>query len=326
MNNFIVSKKTNKNINMLFYNKNNYFSKKITKNSPSLYREWYNFNYNYNNTNRTNNFLYYNLIIKLIENYFNLKNYNNNVFFNKLFISKPYIKFNNNKLFITLFIFNREKFSRFKILFLHINKINLIFKYLFINNNYIYLFINEINKYRFILLNLLVNKLKFHKHILTILIKYIKNMFGKKIELNIINLKNFKFNSDILTKILSIKIKNRNTNIMNLYKTILTNTFKNNIKKNKNNFKLFNFLFDIIPYKNIKGISLLSKGRLTKRYKADRSIKLYNLIGGLNNFNYNNKYKALYRNNIYSNIEYSKYIDKRRIGSFAIKGWISGKY
>jgi hypothetical protein len=107
---------------------------------------------------------------------------------------------------------------------------------------------------------------------------------------------------------------------MNLYKNILINTIFYNKINNNNNSKLLSFIFEKIPYKNLKGISLLSKGRLTKRYKANRSIKLQNLIGGLNNVNFNNKYKSIYRNNINSNIEYSKHINKRRIGAFAIKG------
>jgi hypothetical protein len=107
---------------------------------------------------------------------------------------------------------------------------------------------------------------------------------------------------------------------MSLYKTILINTIFYNKINNKDNIKLLSFLFDKIPYKNLKGISLLSKGRLTKRYKANRSIKLHNLIGGLNNPNYNSRYKAYYRNNVSSNIEYSTTINKRRIGAFAIKG------
>jgi hypothetical protein len=148
----------------------------------------------------------------------------------------------------------------------------------------------------------------------------ITTVYNKKIDFNIINLKNFKYNSNILTEILGIKIKNRKTNIMNLYRFILANTIKHNYTKNKNNIKFLNFLFEKISYKNLKGISLLSKGRLTKRYKADRSVKLHSLIGGLNNINYTNKYKTLYRNNVNSNIEFSKYINKRRIGAFAIKG------
>lgn len=107
---------------------------------------------------------------------------------------------------------------------------------------------------------------------------------------------------------------------MNLYKTILINTIFYNKAYYNNNNKLLNFIFEKIPYKNLKGIFLLSKGRLTKRYKANRSIKLHNLIGGLNNLDYNNRYKTYYRNSINSNIDYSKSINKRRIGAFAVKG------
>jgi ribosomal VAR1-like protein len=327
MNNNIFFKKQNKNSNIYFFNKNNNLYDVKIKNFPSLYKEWSNFIFNYNKNNSIDNTIYNNFIIKLTESYFSLRKLNTNKLnFNKIFISKPYIKFNNSKIVITLFIFNREKFSRLKILLLRINKISKIFKYTFINPYYYNIFKKELKKLRLILIKLYTNKLKFQKNLLNILSNKITSFYNKKIEFNIINLKNFKYNSNILTNILSLKIKNRKTNIMNLYRSILANTIKDNNTKNINSLKLLNFLFDKISYKNLKGISLLSKGRLTKRYKADRSVKLYNLIGGLNNTNYNNRYKTLYRNNINSNIEFSKYIDKRRIGAFAIKGWISGKY
>lgn len=323
MNLHIITKKLNKNINNQFFSNNTNELK--NKNFPSLYLEWPNFVFNYNKNNVIDNLLIRNFIIKLIERYFSMRK-SEKVFFNKIFLSKPYIKLNNNKIIITLFLFNREKFSRLKVLLLRLNKLSSLFKYIFINKQYNIIFTKEIKKLRDILLKLHINKFKSQKTLLNILSNLITKIYNKKVEFNIINLKNFKYNSTILTEIIAIKVRNRKTNIMNLYRTILANTIKFNKTRNKNNLKLLNFLFEKISYKNLKGLSLLSKGRLTKRYKADRSVKLYNLIGGLNNINYNNKYKAYYRNNINSNIDYSKHTDKRRIGAFAIKGWISGKY
>ena len=327
MSNLILSKKSNKNLNIYFFDnsKNNYFIN--NNNSPSLYKEWHNFNISFNKNNTIDNLLNYNFLIDLIKSYFemirekNIKSIWIKKSFNKIFLAKPYIKFNNNKISITLFIFNREKFSRLKTLLLRINTINKLYKHLFFNNN-----VKILKKLNIILKNLKTNLFKFHKIWLNILSTEITRLYNKKVEFNIINIKNFKYNSDIFTEILALKIKKRKINIMNLYKNILINTIFYNKINNNNNSKLLSFIFEKIPYKNLKGISLLSKGRLTKRYKANRSIKLQNLIGGLNNVNFNNKYKSIYRNNINSNIEYSKHINKRRIGAFAIKGWISGKY
>lgn len=82
--------------------------------------------------------------------------------FNKLFLSKPYIKFNNNKFVITLFVFNREKFSRLKNLFKHLNIINKIYKYIYISRKreYISLYLNKLET---ILNKLKSNLFKFHK-------------------------------------------------------------------------------------------------------------------------------------------------------------------
>jgi len=322
MNNFISINKHN-----LKSNNNNYYFNPNLKNniSPSLYKEWINFSFNYNKNSTIDSLIYFNFIKKLIKGYFTM-NYkkNKSLSFNNIYISKPYIKFNNNKISITLFIFNREKFALLKVLLSRIINLNKIFKLIFIRKILLKKFIKEINNYKKLFINLMINKLKFHKNWLYLLSSHITNIYNKKIEFNIINIKNYRYNSDILTEILGLKIKNRKTNIMNLYRTILIKTIFYK-KINNSNSKLLNFLFENISYKNLKGLSLLSKGRLTKRYKAARSIKLRNLIGGLTNTNYYNYNKTLYRNTINSNIEYTKHVNKRRIGAFAIKGWISGK-
>ena len=72
---------------------------------------------------------------------------------------------------------------------------------------------------------------------------------------------------------------------------------------------------------------LIDKRRLTKRYRADRAI--YKLIwkGGLRNIDasYKEMSTVIYRGYVKPNLTYSLAKSKRRIGSFAVKGWISGK-
>nr|YP_010899382.1 ribosomal protein S3 [Grosmannia fruticeta]WHN64119.1 ribosomal protein S3 [Grosmannia fruticeta] len=86
-------------------------------------------------------------------------------------------------------------------------------------------------------------------------------------------------------------------------------------------------IFDSIKYKNLGGIRLEAKGRLTRRYRADRAVSKVNIKGGLKNID--SSYKGLSSINfigkINSSMEYSMDISKRRVGAFAIKGWISGK-
>ncbi len=91
--------------------------------------------------------------------------------------------------------------------------------------------------------------------------------------------------------------------------------------------KIYEIIFNSIKYKNMGGIRLEIKGRLTKRYRADRALFKVKWKGGLKNID--SSYKGLssvnLRGFIKPNVEYSIYTSKRRIGAFAVKGWISGK-
>jgi hypothetical protein len=75
------------------------------------------------------------------------------------------------------------------------------------------------------------------------------------------------------------------------------------------------------------GVRLEAKGRLTRRYRSDKALFKVKWKGGLKNID--SSYKGLssvnQRGFIKANVEYSIFISKRRIGAFAIKGWISGK-
>jgi hypothetical protein len=75
------------------------------------------------------------------------------------------------------------------------------------------------------------------------------------------------------------------------------------------------------------GIRLEAKGRLTKRYRADRALFKINWKGGLKNID--SSYKRLpsvnLRGYLEPNLEYSIFTSKRHIGAFAVKGWISGR-
>lgn len=91
--------------------------------------------------------------------------------------------------------------------------------------------------------------------------------------------------------------------------------------------KIYEIIFNSIKYKNMGGIRLEIKGRLTKRYRADRAVFKVKWKGGLKNID--SSYKGLssvnMRGFVKPNVEYSIYTSKRRIGAFAVKGWISGK-
>lgn len=398
-----------------------------TKYFPSVIKEWKNNIYVYNSNNIKNIPMFNINIDFLIKNYFNLyfnnrfikhklksTNYKNNrLSINKIFISKGEIKHTNSKAIITIYAYNREKIALLKKIkelkksFL-IKVLSFLYKsnYLYAPhnkdiNNYLYnktiraLFYKELILLRRFKLRLSLNKYKFEEIFLYKLSKLISRFYNKKIELNIINLKSIILNSDLFTKILALKLRNRKASVLKMMSIILNkavlpkvnritekgtmtksidfnlienkyrnlninsiiqNTISSNIKEgNLSHIKLDNLLnelyysatehtipfekdnypsnkiqeiiFNSIKYKNMGGIRLEVKGRLTKRYRADRAIFKVKWKGGLKNID--SSYKGLssvnMRGYIKPNLEYSVFTSKRRIGAFAVKGWISGK-
>ena len=100
----------------------------------------------------------------------------------------------------------------------------------------------------------------------------------------------------------------------------------NDIHKTSNK-GIHSTIYNSIGYKNMSGIRLEVKGRLTKRYRADKSIYSLKWKGGLKNVDSSFKRlsSVLFRGNSNSNVSYSLAKSKRRIGAFAVKGWIGGK-
>jgi len=109
--------------------------------------------------------------------------------------------------------------------------------------------------------------------------------------------------------------------IDNVLNRFYVNVFEKNYKQ------LYDTIFNDIKYKNMSGIRLEIKGRLTKRYRADRAVYKVKWRGGLKNID--SSFKGLssvnFRGYSNSNVDYSIRTSKRRIGAFAVKGWISGK-
>jgi hypothetical protein len=95
--------------------------------------------------------------------------------------------------------------------------------------------------------------------------------------------------------------------------------------------KLKNIL-NIIKYKTISGVRLEGAGRLTRRYTASRAVYKFRYRGSLRNIDYSRRIEFLrrsmptvmLRNQVKANAQYSLDSKKRRIGTFGIKGWISG--
>lgn len=90
---------------------------------------------------------------------------------------------------------------------------------------------------------------------------------------------------------------------------------------------LYDMVFNSIKYKNMAGIRMEVKGRLTRRYRADRSVYKLRWKGGLKNIDSSFKGLSVRKNrgHINPNVGYSIFSSKRRVGAFAVKGWMAGK-
>ena len=173
---------------------------------------------------------------------------------------------------------------------------------------------NKINVMRFI--NIL-----FKKAVIPDIIKE-KGNLTKNVNFSLLENKYKNFN------LASIINKNNLDEVLNglYYNVIYSNENIGKKPLDRNYSKVKDILFKSIKYKNIGGIRLEVKGRLTKRYRADRAVFKRKWKGEFKNIDsYKGLSSVIYRGYTSPNIEYSMLRSKRRIGAFAVKGWISGK-
>jgi len=187
-------------------------------------------------------------------------------------------------------------------------------------------------------------------------IKNILNIiYGKRIELNLTNLKYIYSDSNILTEALAKKLKDRKNNVLkNIIKAIalvripsiieneyITNCNKTAFNKDLNNFYIksiinFNHLMYVpleklsivlynFKFKTINGIRIQGTGRLTKRLTALRSISKFKQKGTLKNiYSSSNKISTvMLKGYMKSNLQYIKNNYNNRNGSYGIKTHIS---
>jgi hypothetical protein len=226
-------------------------------------------------------------------------------------------------------LYEKKKLNKFKAVSKYINKFykKLVKKSL--KRLMIYIYYRQL---------IYINKSKFNYTYL----QYIKNilelLFNKNIEFNFINLKHFYLNSNILSESILLKIKKNRRRLMK-HLVILKRKVKIRKKKiilgeliikKKLNFKRYfynknllqNYIINNLKYKHITGFRLEARGRLNKRYTASRSIYKLKYKGNLLNIDssYKGLSSVLLRNNLNSNLQYTKLNSKTRIGSFGIKG------
>jgi hypothetical protein len=176
-----------------------------------------------------------------------------------------------------------------------------------------------------------INKSKFNYNYLQFLKKYIEKIYNKNVEFNLVNLRRFYLNSDILSESITIKIRKNRRKLLKYLNTLKRkvkirnkkNIFYQSILNKLNNKKyLEEVVLRNIKYKHVTGFRLETRGRLTRRYTASRSVSKLRYKGNLLNIDssYRGLSSVLLRGNQKSNLQHTKLKSKTRIGSFGIKG------
>jgi len=382
------------------------------KNYVPAIREWKNSIYTYNKDYLNLIPTASKLIIILIKSYFNsynlksenrlrkliLRNKLRKRSLNKIFLSDGEFKHTNDKVIITLYLYNRQKINfliklrnlykkilKNKIILIKLYEIKkamlrlleykqrkyLILKKVTLNSNLEFKSlksssIEKLNKkllkrFRYCLYYkqlIYINKLKFSNIYLQDLTNLIKKIYKKNVEFNLINLKSFFVNSDILIQPLKFKLRKKRkllrylkrlTGKIKVQPIKLTNQPKYFIDNKKllliNDNNVINKLYEgflpnnkvnsinlkwtilnSIKYKKLTGIRISAAGRLTRRYTASRAQYRIKYQGNLKNIYASVKGHsyALLRSKLQPNLDYKKLSSKSRIGSFGLKGWVSG--
>ena len=247
-----------------------------------------------------------------------------------------------------------------------INKIGLLLKK-FVNDYYFNILKNNsflLRKELFLMhymQSYFFNKFKFNSTYLEPLIVLLGRIYHKKVTFNIVKLKTYYLDSEILTQILLAKTINRRNRVLRVFRTSLTNIkvpnmnhkliireptkfigpqntlIENDIEYAKIKDTLNDILYknseinerlntlNLIKNKTVSGIRLEASGRLTKRITAARSIFKVRYIGSLKHISssYQGISSVILRGNLKSNTQFSKQNSKTRIGSFGLKGWVS---
>ena len=211
---------------------------------------------------------------------------------NKIFLSDGEFKHTNDKVIITLYLYNRQKYNylyklkkRYVKLFVKarfLEKLNLIkseglnilekqkklskdlmkilpsysYKVSFLQDLYYKNFIKKALKrlkfYMFYKQLLYINQNKFNYSYLQGLMYLIKKIFNKNVELNLINLKYFYFNSDIFSQPLVLKLRKKR-NLLRYLKACVRK-----VKIKKTNEIINNYFFDLNKLSNVENVDIFN--------------------------------------------------------------------
>ena len=193
-----------------------------------------------------------------------------------------------------------------------------------------------------------INNYKYKNWFLYNLKNILYNIYKKKVEFNIVNLKYIHLNSDMLSESMAVKLRNRKNRILKVLNrvlrlikvssihTFLKDKITNAYSSHYETLKIYSNLtgkksiikriINSIKYKKISGVRLEAAGRLTKRLTASRSIHKLKHKGSLKNIDssYKNMSSVVLRGYMKPNLQYTQINSKTRNGAFGLKTWISG--
>jgi len=183
-----------------------------------------------------------------------------------------------------------------------------------------------------------INRTKYNYTYLKHLKNCLENLYNKNVEFNLVNIKRFYLNSDILSESITLKLTKNRRKILrylkNIKKKVKINKkkililepvrekiFIKNIDFEKKSFANNSYTSEL-KYKDVTGFRLEARGRLTRRYTASRSVTKFRYKGNLLNIDSSHRGLStiLLKGNLRSNLQYTKLKSKTRIGSFGIKG------
>lgn len=176
------------------------------------------------------------------------------------------------------------------------------------------------------------NKSKFSNLVLNLrnlgLISLIKKIYGKKVEIKLVELKSIHLNSDVFSSAVALKLRDRKNKAVRVLRRAIIQmvkipdlhtliTFDDNTQSmNKNN------ILNTIKQQVVSGVRFEASGRLTRRLTAMRAIFKYRYVGSLKNIrsSFNNKPSTMLRGYVKSNSQYTIINSKTRNGTFGLKG------
>jgi hypothetical protein len=202
-----------------------------------------------------------------------------------------------------------------------------------------YLLSSERNTLEQILFNTIkemnFNKLKFTNLFTNLcqlgITSVLKKIYGKNVEIKLVELKSIHLNSDIFTSVVALKLRNRHNKVVRVLKKAILFMVRipdlhtlRTFDENKETINKKNIL-NVINQQVVSGVRFEAAGRLTKRLTAMRAVFKVRYVGGLKNIrsSLNGKPSTILRGHVKSTLQHTIINTKTRNGSFGLKGWVS---